>query len=88
MSAMSYRDRLRRARIDAGLSQLELALRTGISTSTISAVEQGARDLTAPKLFLWVRACQASLEWVAGDELEQQQPDPTLVPLDLEPVNA
>jgi transcriptional regulator with XRE-family HTH domain len=66
MTGISYHDRLRRARLDAGLSQLELALRSGLSTSTISAVEQGTRDVTAPKLFAWARACGASLDEIAG----------------------
>lgn len=66
MTGISYHDRLRRARIDAGLSQLQLAQRSGLSTSTVSAVEQGSRDLTAPKLFAWAEACSASLDWIAG----------------------
>lgn len=78
----TYHDRLRRARIDKGLSQTHLAERIGISVATISNVERGTRDLTAPKLFAWVRACGASLEWIAGEPVTVPAPvDPTLVPL-------
>jgi transcriptional regulator with XRE-family HTH domain len=67
VSTIDYRDRLRRARLDAGLSQTDLARRIGVSVTTVSTVERGARDLTAPKLFAWVRACGAALDWVAGE---------------------
>lgn len=88
MSSIDYHDRLRRARLDAGLDQPSLARETGLSTSTISAVERGLRDLTAPKLFAWARACGASLEWIAGDPVRTPPPDPSLVELDLEPEEA
>jgi transcriptional regulator with XRE-family HTH domain len=86
-ATLSYHDRLRRARLDKGLNQPQLAAATGLSTSTISAVERGLQDLTAPKLFAWARACDASLEWIAGDAPTGPIPtvDPTLVPLELEP---
>jgi transcriptional regulator with XRE-family HTH domain len=67
MTEISYRDRLRRARLDAGYSQTDLAARIDVSVSTISAVERGGRDLTAPKLFAWARECKSSLEWIAGE---------------------
>lgn len=85
MTGISYHDRLRRARIDAGLSQLELALEAGISTSTISAVEQGTRDLTAPKLFAWAQVCKVSLDAIAGP-VERPAADPSAVELDLEAI--
>lgn len=89
MTGIDYHDRLRRSRLDAGLSQLELALASGLSTSTISAVEQGARDLTAPKLFAWAHACGASLDWIAsGSARPAPDPDPTALQLDLEAVGA
>jgi transcriptional regulator with XRE-family HTH domain len=86
MTGISYHDRLRRARLDAGLSQLELALRSGLSTSTISAVEQGSRDISAPRLFAWARACGASLDDIAGPDARQPANDPSAVPLDLEAI--
>lgn len=76
MTGITYHDRLRRARLDAGLSQSELAERTGMSTSTISIVEQGRRDLTAPRLFAWARACGAGLDWIAGEQPAAPAPVP------------
>jgi len=85
VSGIDYHDRLRRARIDAGMTQLELALKSGLSTSTISAVEKGDRDLKAPLLFAWARACGASLDWIAsGSATVLPDPDPTALELDLE----
>lgn len=85
MSSIDYRDRLRRARLDAGLDIAELAELASLSTSTISAVERGLRDITAPRLFRWARACNASLEWIAGEPVRTPPGlDPTLVALDLE----
>lgn len=81
MSTITYQDRLRRARLDAGLDQLTLAERTGLSTSTISAVERGQRDITAPKLFAWARACGAALDWIAGEPVTVPAPDPTQLEL-------
>lgn len=88
-TGITYHDRLRRARLDAGLDQTDLAVLAGISTSTVSAVERGDRDITAPKLFAWARACGAALDWIAGDPVRVPATDPTLVALDiLEPVHA
>lgn len=80
-----YRVRLRQARIDAGLNGRQLAALAGLSTTHISAVESGQRDLTAPLLFAWSRACKSSLDWIAGDPDPAPVPDPGLVTLDLEP---
>lgn len=83
MATIDYRDRLRRARLDADLSQHELARISGVSVSTISAVEAGHRELTAPKLFAWARACGAALEWIAGDPVRVPATDPSMVELEL-----
>jgi transcriptional regulator with XRE-family HTH domain len=81
VSSTSYHDRLRRARLDAHLNQPQLAAVTGLSTSTISAVERGLQDITAPKLFVWARACGAGLEWIAGEQQPAPEPDPSVVAL-------
>lgn len=87
MPTITYHDRLRRARLDAGLDQPQLAARTGLSTSTISAVERGLRDITAPRLFAWARACSASLEWIAGEPVIAPAPvDETALQLELEAI--
>jgi transcriptional regulator with XRE-family HTH domain len=89
-STITYHDRLRRARLDAGLTQPVLAERCASSTSTISAVERGTRDATAPLLFAWVRACGASLDWIASDPVRvpASAVDVALPELELEQVHA
>lgn len=64
--SITYHDRLRRARLDAGLEQRALAELVGCSPSTISAVETGKQELGALRLFRWAAACGVSLDWVAG----------------------
>lgn len=43
--------RIRKAREEAGLTQQELALLCGISTSALSLIETGKRDLRVSSLF-------------------------------------
>lgn len=82
MTDTAYGDRLRRARIDHGASQTDLARAIDVSVTTISAVERGTRDLTAPKLFAWARECKVSLDWIAGEQPARPVTiDPTSVPL-------
>jgi transcriptional regulator with XRE-family HTH domain len=88
VSTIGYRDRLRRARLDAGLDQPQLARMAGLSTSTISAVERGLRDLSAPKLFAWARACGASLDWIAGEPTRTPATVADVVPIDAERFSA
>jgi len=47
---------LRRARLDAGLSQVELAVRAGVTQSVISAYESGHRQPALPTLAALVDA--------------------------------
>ncbi len=44
---MDFGDRVREARIRAGLTQLQLAVRAGISIGTVSNIERGADIATA-----------------------------------------
>lgn len=58
------RERLRRARIEAGLSQVELARLSGLSTSLISALEcgdSGASPATLTRLAAALRCPPADL---------------------------
>ena len=55
--AMHPRNRLRELRKAAGLSQVELAARTGVSQSTISQLENDAIELDVP----WMRALSREL---------------------------
>lgn len=69
-------DRCMKARRVAGLSQQELAERTGISTRTITRYENGEVG-RASKLVLrpWAFACGVSYEWLlTGTDQESMSP--------------
>lgn len=67
---IDYHDRLRRARIQAGMDQRTLAGRIGCSPSTVSAVEAGKQELGALRLFAWATACAVSLDWIAAGKAD------------------
>jgi transcriptional regulator with XRE-family HTH domain len=48
--------RIRQARLDAGISQKELAHRVGLTQGVISTVEHGVSTIDAPKLPMWATA--------------------------------
>ena len=52
--------RIRKAREEAGLTQQELALLCGISTSALSLIETGKRDLRVSSLFRIAAALRVS----------------------------
>lgn len=60
-----YRQRLHEARLEAGLTQRELAQRIDCAHTTVSVVESLQRHLGAPKLFAWAEVCGVSLDYVA-----------------------
>lgn len=67
---------LRRARREAGLSQVELARRAGVTQSVVSAYESGARQPSLPMLERLVNATGHDLELV----LHSCQPAPVGTP--------
>jgi DNA-binding XRE family transcriptional regulator len=52
-------ERLRAARMDAGLSQRALAREVGMSFSTISRIERGEKYVINPRLEEWLSAQEA-----------------------------
>ena len=60
----SMGDRLRKAREDAGMEQVELAAVTGLSRQTISNYERNAVHARKSGLRLWSMATNVSLEWL------------------------
>lgn len=63
-------DRLRKARLHAGLEQAELAAQTGISRATIVNYENGHTRPGRPALILWALSTGVSLEWLlSGGEI-------------------
>lgn len=59
-------DRLKKAREHAGLSQAELAGKTGISMSSVSRYEIGKTRPSRPALLAWHLCTGVSLEWLMG----------------------
>jgi DNA-binding XRE family transcriptional regulator len=62
----SLPDRLRKARLHAGLEQTELETMTGISRKSISNYENGYTEPNRPVLLSWALACNVPLDWLAG----------------------
>src|SRR6266568_2172432 len=59
-------DRLRKARIHAGLEQTDLEDQTGISRASISNYENGKTVPSKPVLLSWALACGVDLDWLSG----------------------
>lgn len=64
-------DRLRKARLHAGLEQAELAAEIGIGRSTIVNYESGKTEPSRPVLLAWSLRCGVSYEW-----LSEMDPNP------------
>ena len=60
--------KLQNARLDAGLSQSQLASATGLNVRTLQCYEQGAKDLNGAKLATLLKLCLA-LDCKLGDIL-------------------
>jgi transcriptional regulator with XRE-family HTH domain len=69
--------RLRRRRIEAGLNQVELAARAGISKSHMSLLERGARNASAPVLKRLAKRLKCEVADLLPPEpsTDDQQPD-------------
>lgn len=67
-AGFSLRERLRKARVDAGLTQRELAKRLGVAHSTVSDAERGRANIGTRTFIDWGRACGTSLDWIATGE--------------------
>jgi transcriptional regulator with XRE-family HTH domain len=59
-------DRLRKARLHAGLEQTELAREIGISRATISSYEADKTTPSRPALLSWALRCGVPLGWLTG----------------------
>lgn len=61
----SLADRLRRARLLAGLEQQELASVMGVARTSISNYECGRTTPSAATFIHWAQATRTSLDWLA-----------------------
>ena len=79
---MTLREKLIVLRDKAGLSQMELADRLGVSRQAVSRWESGDTTPTMDKLKSLARIYGVSLDWLCsdtadGEPLKQQSPKPT-----------
>ncbi len=58
-------DRLRKARLHAGLEQADLAREIGIGRSTIVNYEAGKTEPSRPVLLAWAMRCGVDYEWLS-----------------------
>ena len=68
-----FRQRLRRARAQRGLSQAELAVRTGLQQSALSHYESGARRPSFTNLRRLASALDVSTDYLVGHAPKRQQ---------------
>lgn len=63
---MRFGERLKKARIDAGLSQKQLEAASGVSQKTISKIERGDQEGSTQVAAL-ARACGVNTDWLASE---------------------
>ena len=64
-------DRLKTARKRAGITQVELAERTGLSQVMISAIETGLREGSVQTLAKFAKVLGVPVSYLAGEQLEE-----------------
>ncbi len=60
-------DRLRKARLHAGLEQAELATELGIARNSVASYENQRTAPRRPVLLAWAMRTGVSLDWLVGD---------------------
>jgi predicted transcriptional regulator/transcriptional regulator with XRE-family HTH domain len=75
MSAGSFGSRIRRFRLERGLTQAALAQRLGISASYLNLLEHGRRKVSAELLVRIARALSLELRDLGGESESQLLPD-------------
>ena len=65
---MAYYDRIREARLNAKMTQEQLANLVGVSKSTITSYEKGTREMPAGMLFRIAKATGAGMPFLTQDE--------------------
>ncbi len=67
--------RLKEARILAGLSQGQVAKKMSMHRPTISEIEAGNRNVTAPELGQFAELYDVDLAWLSGEGADQLDPE-------------
>ena len=71
-----FSERIKQARIDAGMTQAELAKESGLSCATISSYERGLKAPNVSIAAAIARVLRVSIDWLVGldDNQTPQQP--------------
>lgn len=72
---MTLREKLIVSRNKAGLSQMELAERLGVSRQAVSRWESGDTTPTMDKLKTLARIYGVSLDWLCSDAADREPPE-------------
>ena len=74
---MPIADKLKQLRADAGLTQMQLAVKAGLSMSVISSIEQGSiPDPRVSTLHALAKALGVPLDALAPDDEPPAEPEP------------
>ena len=65
---MEFKDRLKELRIDNNLSQMQLALKTGLSQSAIAKWELGKTEPTATAIITLAKFFNETTDYLLGQE--------------------
>ena len=66
----SIANRLKKARVNAGLSQNQVAQMIGLNRPSISEIESGRRKVSAEELVKFSEIYKVKLDWLTGKESE------------------
>ena len=67
-----FKDRLKLALLNSGMSQVELSNKTGISRSLINKYLKGISEAGNDKLYLLAKALHVSPTWLMGFDVENK----------------
>ena len=65
---MKYKDRIKELRIQKGLSQMQLSIKTGLSQSAIAKWELGKTEPTASALIILAKFFNETTDYILGLE--------------------
>lgn len=68
----SFAQKMRKARVETGFTQREVAEETGIPQSTIAYIETGKREPDIEKLGILADFYEVSVDWLLGTKGNRQ----------------
>lgn len=71
MYAEHFREKIKKARIQAGYTQKQVAELTGIAQNTISRIESGTREPDLENIGILIDFYQVSADWIFGTGIKK-----------------